>query len=186
MNLWVLSYRKSAPKILHREPMKEHFNAWEQEKVKICCCSVTQSSLNLQQAHRLQHARTLYSSPSLRSCSNSCPLSRWYHPIISSSIIPFYSCFQSFQASGSFLMSRLFVLGSQSIGASASASVFPMNIQDWFPLGLTDLTSFQSMRLSREPSPTPQFKSIISLEFNFLYGPTLTSIHDCWKNQSFD
>ena len=102
------------------------------------------------------------------------------------SVIPFSSRLQSLPASGSFPRSQLFALGSQSIGASASSSVLLMNIQDWFPLGLTGLTSFQSMRLSREPSPTPQFKSIISLEFNFLYGPTLTSIHDCWKIHGFD
>ena len=89
------------------------------------------------QPHRLQHARPLCSSPSLGSCSNSCPLSRWCHQIISSSVIPFYSCFQSFPASGSFLMSQLFALGGQSIEASASASVLTMNIQGWFPLGLT-------------------------------------------------
>ena len=118
------------------------------------------------QPHRLQHARPLCSSPSLGSCSSSCPLSRWCHQIISSSVIPFYSCFQSFPASGSFLMSQLFALGGQSIEASASASVLPMSIQDWFPLGLTGLASFQFKGLSREPSPTLQFKNIFSLEFN--------------------
>ena len=82
------------------------------------------------QPHRLQHTRPFCSSPSLRSCSNSCLLSQWCHPIISSSVIPFYSCFQSFPASGSFLMSRLSALGGQSFGASTSASVLPMNIQD--------------------------------------------------------
>ena len=93
-------------------------------------------------------------SPSLRVCSISCPSSRWCHPTISSSIVPFSSCLQSFPASGSYLMSRLFVSGVQSIEASASASVLPINIQDWFPLGLTGWTSFQSKWLSRVFSNT--------------------------------
>ena len=91
--------------------------------------------------HRLQHTRL--SCPSLSSwvCSNSCPLSWWYHPTILSSVIPFSSCLQSFPVSGSFLMSQLFQSGFQSIGASASASVLPMKIQGWFPLGWTGLIS---------------------------------------------
>ena len=117
-------------------------------------------------------------------CSNSCPLSRWCHATISSSVIPF-SCLQFFQASGSFPMSWLFASGSQSIGASASASVLPMNIQDQFPFQLTGLISLQSKGLSRV-SPTQQFKSINSLTLNFLYRPTLTTIHDYRKNHSFD
>ena len=82
-------------------------------------------------------------------CSNSCPLNQWCHPTISSSIIPFSSCLQSFPASGSFPMSQFFASVYQSIGASASASVLPMNIQDWFPLGLTDWISLQFKGLSR-------------------------------------
>ena len=93
-------------------------------------------------------------------CSNSCPLSWWYHPTISSSVITFSSYLQSFPASGSFQMSQLFASGGQSTGASASVSVLPMNIQDWFPLGLTCWISLQSKGLSKEFSPTPQFKSI--------------------------
>ena len=81
-------------------------------------------------------------------CSNSCPLSRWCHPTISSSVIPFPSCLQSFPASGSFPVSQLFTSGVQSIGASASASVLPMNIQGWFPLGWTGLISLLSKELS--------------------------------------
>ena len=84
-----------------------------------------------------------------RACSNSCPLSQWYHPTISSSVVPF-SCLQSFPASGSFPLSQLFASGSQSTEVSASASVLPVNIQDWFPLGLTGLISLQSKGLSRE------------------------------------
>ena len=132
--------------------------------------------------HGLKHKRLPWPSPSPRACSNSCALSRWCHPIISSSVIPF-SCLQSFPSSESFPASWLFTSGGQSVGASTSASVLPMNIQDRFPLGLTGLTSLQSKRLS---SPTSQFKSINSLVFSFIFGPALTSIHDYWKNHSFD
>ena len=97
----------------------------------------------------LQHARLPCPSPSPGACSNSCPLSQWCYPTISSSVIPFSSCSQSFPASGSFLMSQLFASGDQSIGASASALVLLMNIQGWFPLGLTGLISLQSKGLSR-------------------------------------
>ena len=88
----------------------------------------------------LQHTRPPCPSPTPEVYSNSCPLSRWCHPTISSSVVPFSSCLQSFPVSGSFPVSRIFVSGGQSIGASASASVLLMNIQDWFPLGLTGLT----------------------------------------------
>ena len=98
---------------------------------------------------------------------------------------PFSSCFQYFPASGSFTVSQFFTSGGQSLGASASASVLPMNIQDWFPFGLTGLISLRP-RDSQESSPTPQFKSINSLALSFLYDPTLTSICDYWKNHSFD
>ena len=99
------------------------------------------------QPHRLQHTRPPCPSPTPGAYSNSCPLSRWCHPTISSSVIPFSSCLQSFPAWGSFPMSQFFASGGQSIGASALASVLPMNIQDWFPLGLTGLTSLQSKGL---------------------------------------
>ena len=99
--------------------------------------------------HELQHARPLCPSPTPRVYSNSCPLSQWYHPTTSFSVIPFSSCLQSFPASGSFQMSQFFVSGGQSIGVSASASVLPMNIQDWFPLGWTGWISLQSKGLSR-------------------------------------
>ena len=92
--------------------------------------------------------------PTPRAYSNSCPLSRWCHPTISSSVVPFYSCPQSFPASGSFQMSQLFTSGGQSIEVSASASVLPMNIQDWFPLGLPGLISLQSKGFSRVFSNT--------------------------------
>ena len=91
---------------------------------------------------RLQYTRLSCPLLSPRVCSNSCPLSHWWcHPTISSSVIPFFSCLQSFLASGSFPMSQLFASGGQSIGASSSASVLPINIQSWFPLGLTGLIS---------------------------------------------
>ena len=93
--------------------------------------------------HGLQYDRL--PSPTPRVYSNSCPLSQWCYPTISSSVIPFFSCLQSFPASGSFQMSHFFASGSQSIGVSASASVLPMNIQDWFPLVLSGWISFQSI-----------------------------------------
>ena len=135
--------------------------------------------------HGLQNARLPHPSPTPGVYSNSCPLSQWCHPAISSPVIPFSSYLQSFTASGCFQMSQFFTSGGQSIGVLASASVLPMNIQDWFPLGWAGWISLLSKGLSRV-SPTPQFKSIISLALSFLYGPTLTSIHDYWKNHSFD
>ena len=102
--------------------------------------------------HGLQHARLPYPSPSPQVCSNSFPLSRWCHPTISSSLASFSSCPQSFPASGSFQMSQLFTSGDQSVGASAS--LLPMNIQSWFPLGLTSLIFLQSKALSRVFSNT--------------------------------
>ena len=101
---------------------------------------------------RLQHARLPCPSPTPRACSNSCPSSQWCHPTISSSVVPFSSCLQSFPASGSFPTNQFFASGGQSIGASAS--VLPMNIQDWFPLGLTGLISLQSRGLSKVFSNT--------------------------------
>ena len=93
--------------------------------------------------HALQHTSLPCPSPIPRACSKSCPSSRWCHPTISSPVVPFSSCLQSFPASfpGSFPVSQFFTSGGQSIGASASAAVLPVNIQDWFPLGLTDLIS---------------------------------------------
>ena len=104
--------------------------------------------------HGLQRARLPCPSPTPGAYSNSCPSSRWCHPTISSSVVLFSSCLQSFPASGSFQMSQSFASGGQSIGASASASVLPMNIQGWFPLRFTGLISLQSKRLSRVFSNT--------------------------------
>ena len=98
--------------------------------------------------HGLQYIRLPCPSPTPRACSNSSPSSRWCHPTIPSPVIPFF-CLQSFPASGAFLSSQFFASGGQCIGVSASASVLPVKIQDWFPLGLTGLNSFQSKGLSR-------------------------------------
>ena len=147
--------------------------------------SVAQSCPAPLQPHGLQHARPPCPSPTPGACSNSCPLSRWCHPTISSSVSPFSSCLQSFPASGSFPVSQLFAWGGQSIGLSASASVSPMNTQDWFPLGWTGWISLHP-KDSQESSPTPQFKGINPLVLSLLYSPTVTSIHDYWKNHSFD
>ena len=106
------------------------------------------------QPHRMQHTRLPCPSPTTGACSNSCPWSRWCHPTISSSVIPFFSRLQSFLASVSFPMSQFFASGGQSIGVSASASVLPMNIQDWFPLGWTGWISLQSKGLSKVFSNT--------------------------------
>ena len=134
--------------------------------------------------HGLQHARLPCPSPTPGVYSNSCPLHWWCHPTISISVIPFSSHLQSFPISGSFPVSRYFASGGQSIGVSASAIVLPMNIQDWFPLGL--IGSPCSPRDLQESSPAPQFKSINSLALSLLHSPTLTSIHDHWKNHSLD
>ena len=114
--------------------------------------------------HELQHSRPPCTSPTPRVYSNSCPLSWWCDPTISSSVIPFSPCLQSFPASGSFPMSQFFTSGGQSIGVSASTSVLPKNSQDWFPWGLIG-----SPRDSQESSPTPQFKSISSSALRFLF-----------------
>ena len=111
------------------------------------------------QPHEPQHARPPCPSPTARVYPNPCPLSQWCHPTISSSVVPFSSCLQSFPASRSFQMSQLFTSGGQSIGVSASTSFLPMNTQDWFPLGWTGQIYVQSKGLSRVFS-TPRFKSI--------------------------
>ena len=147
-----------------------------------CCCSVTDSCLTL----RPQPMPSRLPCPSLSSrvCSSSCLLSQWCYLTISTSATAAFSFhLQSLPASGSFPRSQLFASGGQSIGISASASVLPMNIQlisfriDWFPC---------SPRDPQESSPTPQFKDINSLALSLLYGPTLISTHDYWKNHSFD
>ena len=145
-------------------------------------CSVVSDSLR---PHGLQHARPpcLSSTPGVS--SNSCPLSRWCHPTSHPLSSPSPPRLQSFPASGSFPMSQFFPSGGQSIGVSASASVLPMNIQDWFSYHWL-VGSPCSLRDCQESSLTPQFKSINSSVLSFLYSPTLTSIRDYWKNHSFD
>ena len=135
--------------------------------------------------HELQHARPPCPSPTPRVYSNSCPSSRWCHPAISSSVVPSSSCPQSHQASGSFPISQLFAWGGQGTGVSASASVLPMSTQDWSPLGWTGWISLQSRGLSRVFSNTTVQKHQFSV-LSFLHSPTLTSIHDHWKNHSLD
>ena len=122
-------------------------------RVEICFCSAANLGPTLCNTHAQQHTRLLCLSLSPWVCSNLCPLSQWCHQPISSSVTPFSSCPQSFPASGSFPMSQLFASGGQSIAAAAS-SVLPMNIQGWFPLGLTGLISFLSKGLSRVFSNT--------------------------------
>ena len=131
--------------------------------------------------HGLQHNRLPCPSPTPRVGSNSCPSCRWWHPTISSSIVPF-SCIQSFPASGSFPVRWFFTSGGQSIGVSAPALVLPRNIQDLFPVGWTGLSYLLTKGLSRVFSNTT-VQIISSLLLSFLYSPTLTSIHDHWKNQ---
>ena len=138
----------------------------------------------------LSHVR-LFATPQTAACQASLSftncwsllklmfISRWCHPTISSSVIPFSPCLQSFPESGSFQMSRFFTSGGQSIGVSASVSVLPMNIQDWL------VWSPCSPKDSQESFPTWQFKSINSLALSFLYSPTLTFIHDYWKNPKY-
>ena len=139
-------------------------------------CSVVSDSLK---PHGQQHARLPCPSPSPRVFSDSCRLSWWCHPTISSSVTPFPSCPQSFPASESFPMRRLFTSGGQRIGASSSASVFRV---DFLENGLVG--SPCCPRGSQESSPAPQFESINSLVLSLLYGPTLTSIQDYWKKPS--
>ena len=129
--------------------------------------------------HELEHARPPCPSPTPRVYSNSCPLSRWCHPTTSSSVVPFSSCLQSFPAPESFPKCQLFLSGGQSIGALASASVLPMNIQGWFPLGLTSLISLQSKGLSRVFSGTTvqilwlSAFFMVQLSHSYLTGKTI-------------
>ena len=148
-------------------------NYWSISSVQFS--SVVSDSLR---PHESQHARP----PCPRSLLKSCPSSRWCHSAISSSDSLFFSCPQSFPASGSSQMSQFFTSGDQNTRASASASVLPMCIQGWFSLGLPGLIFLQSKGLLK----VLQFESISSLVLSFLYSPILTSIHDYWKNYSFD
>ena len=128
-----------------------------------------------------KHARLSCPLPTPRAYSNSCPSCRRCHPTILSSVILFSSHLQSFPASGYFPMSQFFASGAQSIGVSVSASVLPMNIQNWFPLGRTDWISLQSKGLSRVFSNTTVQKHQFFGAWVSFYSPTLTSIRDYWK-----
>ena len=152
--------------------------------IRFCCCSVIQSCPTSCNPMDCSTQRPPCPSLSPRICSNSCLLSWWCHPTISSSVIPFSSCPHSLPASGSFPVSWLFASGGQSIGASASASVLLISSQGWCPLGL--VWSPFCPRDSQESSPAPQFKSISSLTLSLLYGPTLMSVYKYWKNHTFD
>ena len=137
-------------------------------------------------SHGLQHARSPCPSPAPGVYSNSCPLSQWCHPTISSSVVLFSSCLQSFPGSGSFPMSQFFKSGCQRIGVSASASVPPKNNQDWFPLGWAGWLSLLSKGLSRVFSNTTVQKSINSSVPSSLYSPTLTSsIYKTYSHRAF-
>ena len=132
------------------------------------CVALSLTSLFFLKLSRVQLSVTPWTvAPSPRVCSDSCPLSRWCHPTILSSVIPFSSCPQSFSASGSSPVSWFFASGGQSTGVSASASVLPVNIQDWFPLGLSGLISLQSKGLSRVFSNTKvQKQQFFSAQFS--------------------
>ena len=145
----------------------------------VCCCWLTKSCLtNSLQPHGLQNARLPCLPLFPRVYPNSCPSSRWCHPTISSSVVPFSSCLQSSPASGSFLMSQFFASGGQRIGVSASASLLPVNIQDWFPLGWSGLVSLLS-RDSQESSPAAQFETINSSRYLIFFKVTEEGV-DGW------
>ena len=144
------------------------FNVYAEFSSVQFSCSVVSDSL---QPHESQHAKPPCPSPTPGVHSNSCPLSWWCHPAISSSVVPFSSCPQSLPASESFPMSQLFAWGGQSIGVSASSSVLPMKTQDWSPLGWTSWISLQSKGLSRVFSNTTVqkhqfFSAQLSLQSN--------------------
>ena len=169
---WICFYKYLAPISLFSHWITENLllllllfvfmSLWSSSFWSVQFSSVSQSCPTLCNPIQ-EHTRLLCPSPTPRACLNSCPLSQWCHPTISSSVVPFSSCLQPFPPSGSFPVSQLFALGGQSNGASSSTSVLPMNIQGWFPLGFTDLISLLSKRLSS--LPTPQFKSINSSAF---------------------
>ena len=151
---YFLSMKESEDKMIH-------FCKTKQTKALYMCISVKFSRSvvpNSLWPHGLKHTSLPCPSPTPRACSNSCPSSRWCHPTILSSVVPFSSHLQSFPSSGSFPTSRFFASGSQSIEASASVSVLPVNNQDWFSLGLTGCISLQSKGLSRVFSNTTVWK----------------------------
>ena len=167
----------------------------EYQQFSVLCYHLSSSILSVQFSHSVvsdslrphesQHTRPPYPSPTPGVHPNSCPFSWWYHLIIPFSVIPFSSCPQSLPASGSFPKSQLFTWGGQRTGVSASTSVLPMNTQDWSPLGWIGWISLQSRGLSKVFSNTTAQKHKFSSTQLFC-SPNLTSIHDYWKNHSFD
>ena len=141
------------------------------------------SCVHFLQPHGLQHARLPCPSPTPGACANSCPSSQWCHPTISSSVVPFSSCLQSFPASGSYSMSQFFSSGGQSIGVSAIASVLPMNIQDQFPLGLIHLISLQSKSLEHQNSRASILQCsaffIIQLSYSYMTTGKTVALTTC-------
>ena len=157
-----------------------HRLSWRISSVQFSCSVVSNSVSSWKAAHWASLSITNFHVQ-----SNSCPLSQWRCPTISSSIVLFSFHLQSFRASGSFQMSQIFASDGQRTEDSALGSVLSMNIQDWFPLKWLDGSPW-SPRDSQASSSIPQFKSIKSSVLNFLYSPALTSIHDYWKNHSLD
>ena len=143
--------------------------------------SVVSNSL---QSHGLQHTRSPCPSPTPRVYSNSCALNRWYYPVISSSVVPFSSHLRSFPASGFFPVSQFFTSGGQSIGVSASASVLPMNIQVWFPLGLTSRLDLLAVQGSLKNLLQHHSSKASVLQCSAFFMVQVS--HDYWKNHSFD
>ena len=173
-------------------PLKTKSSIKEVEStIKIWCFSYSMNSHQFSSASQLCLAATLWtaacqasmSNTKSQACSNSCSLCRWCHPNVSSSVVPFFSCLQSFPASGSFPKSQLFKSGGQSTGVSASVFQW-ISMTDFLLDGLVQPPC--STKDSQESSPTPQLKCINSSVLSFLYSPILTSIHDYWKNHSFD
>ena len=152
---------------------------WNIQSVQFSCSAVSDSLW----PHKLQHTRPPCPSPTPEVHPNPCPLNGVCHPTISSSVIPFSSCLQSFPASWSFPMSWLFPSDGQSVGASTLASVLPIYIQDSFRIDWFDLLAVQ--RTLKRLLQHHHSKGINSLILSFLYSPTLTSIHYYWKSHSF-
>ena len=148
--------------------------------------SVAQSCANSLQPHGLQHARLPCPSPTPRACWNSCPSSWWCHPTISFSVVPFSFCLQSFPASGSFPVSQFFTSGGQSIRVSASASILPVNIPDWFPLGWTGWISLQSKGFSRVFSNTTvQKHQFFGAQLSFSKKANVFQLRRKWCSKTF-
>ena len=177
-NVFQMNKLKNSPR--DREIIKVTVEHWLYSSVQFSRSVVSDSLW----PHESQHARPPCPSPTPRVDSNSCPSSRWCHPASSSSVVPFSSCPQTHPASGSFPMSQLFESGGQSW--SFSYSISPSNEYPGLISFRMDWLDLLAVQGTQESSPTPQFKSINSSALSFLHSPTLTSIHDYWKNHSLD